>query len=236
MLAKAPDERPQSLRAIAQAFEAIGAGANEISLAPTVSTANGIDREDRAQARRRSIVPFVAAAAVLAAITGGALYMFGRRSTSAAPIDGGARVALAPSIDSAPPPADAAIDAPAADAFIADAPAPKRVVVHKPVAPKVPVEGTVDAGEVRRLVNDQSAQLQICFKTSVEHGGQAKGTLDVYFTIELDGHVRVVDAGGMSGSIGACVSQLVRGTVFPRPTGGPAPVHFPFSFKATPGP
>ena len=41
-------------------------------------------------------------------------------------------------------------------------------------APEVPVEGTVDADEVRRSVNAQSEQLQTCFKTSVEHGGQTK--------------------------------------------------------------
>ncbi|MDB4956756.1 MAG: serine/threonine protein kinase [Myxococcales bacterium] len=232
LLAKAPADRPQSLRAIAQAFEAIGVGANEIALAPTVSTGK------IPQAPRRSIAPLVAGAGVLVAITGGALYMFGKSSTSTVPSASPVRVAVAPPIDSAPPSPDAAIDAPAADASMPDAaPTPKRVVVHRPpAAPKSPVEGTVDASEVRRLVNEQSAELQSCLKTSVKHGGQPKGTLDVYFTIELDGHVRVIEAGGMSGSIGACVSQLVRSTAFPRPTGGPAPVYFPFSFEATPGP
>jgi serine/threonine protein kinase len=236
MLAKSPAARPQSLSDISKAFEAIGGGANEVALAPTISTVGPKRYGGPAIARRRARAPLVVAAGLVVSIAGGAIYLAARPSTSArpiesAPIDGAAKIALAPPIDRATSIPDAQVF----DASVPDAPsAVKHVGVRKPVVPKAPVEGTVDGNAVRALVVAQSERLEECFKTSADHGGQKTGVLDVYFTIELDGRVRVIDTGGMSGSIGACVSQLVRGTTFPRPSDGPAPVHFPIRFDAAP--
>jgi hypothetical protein len=93
--------------------------------------------------------------------------------------------------------------------------------------------GTIDPKAVERVVIGHVDQIQRCFVRGWKRDHSLKGGLTVKFRIALSGRVEKADI--VDDELGSAkVSRCIRGRVlswrFPRPSGGPAVVHYPFSF------
>ena len=93
--------------------------------------------------------------------------------------------------------------------------------------------GTIDADAVERVVIGHVDQVQRCFVRGWKRDHSLKGGLTVKFRIALSGRVEkadIVDDELGSDKVSRCIRSRVLSWRFPRPSGGPAVVHYPFSF------
>ncbi len=95
--------------------------------------------------------------------------------------------------------------------------------------PEVPVGKLPDAG---RVIGGMRSLLRACYRHELDWDPSARGTVRVTATVGPNGEVKSVQTanGGLSSSMGACVSRVVRGAVFGPPEGGSAIVTIPMTF------
>ncbi|APR81135.1 Hypothetical protein A7982_06482 [Minicystis rosea] len=111
----------------------------------------------------------------------------------------------------------------------------KMAEVKKPVGGKSSIEapnviGTVpDAG---RVVAGLRGPLRACYKHALDEDPNMRGSVRVTASIAPNGEVKSAQAAGsgLSSSMIACVSRVVRGAQFGPPEGGGATVVIPMSF------
>lgn len=91
-------------------------------------------------------------------------------------------------------------------------------------------EGTLDKGEIRKVVRAHIDDIRVCYNKVLETDPEARAKLVVDFTIGSDGAVTRSSIGSLEGSaeLGSCVSAAVKTWKFPAPSGGEVAVSYPF--------
>jgi TonB family protein len=96
-------------------------------------------------------------------------------------------------------------------------------------------DGTLDRELVRKVIQDNKAQIRACFESLLNQYPDLSGTVQTQFTIGPDGQVlasKVTQTSTGSKELDLCVSSRVRLWQFPKPKGGGAVVvSYPFLFK-----
>jgi TonB family protein len=96
-------------------------------------------------------------------------------------------------------------------------------------------DGTLDRELVRKVIQDNKAQIRACFESLLNQYPDLSGTVQTQFTIGPNGQVlasKVTQTSTGSKELDLCVSSRVRLWQFPKPKGGGAVVvSYPFLFK-----
>ena len=93
--------------------------------------------------------------------------------------------------------------------------------------------GTISETKVERVVMKNISQVEKCYVRGWKKNPKLKGSLTVKFQISMSGRVQkaeIVDDELGSSNVARCIRSRVLEWPFPEPTGGPAVVHYPFSF------
>lgn len=98
-----------------------------------------------------------------------------------------------------------------------------------------PSSGGLDADVIRRIVRAHLAEVRLCYEQALTRDPAAGGKIEVTFTIGEQGRVTAATAasdGAANKGLGDCIAAAVRRWVFPRPSGGPQTVKYPFVLNA----
>ena len=111
----------------------------------------------------------------------------------------------------------------------------KSAEVKKPVGRATTEPPTVTGGAVPGAggtVAGIRGALRACYKRALDEDPNARGTVRITASIAPNGEVRSTQAsgGGLSSTMIACVSRVVRGAQFNPPEGGGATVVIPMTF------
>lgn len=93
--------------------------------------------------------------------------------------------------------------------------------------------GTISESKVESVVMKHISQIEKCYVRGWKKNPKLKGSLTVKFRISLGGRVQeaeVIDDELGSSKVSRCIRSRVLAWPFPKPTGGPALVHYPFNF------
>ena len=86
------------------------------------------------------------------------------------------------------------------------------------------------------MVEGNQKAVKFCFERAMKKGQQLNGKMEVEFTIAPAGVVSAVDvktAKYKSTEFGDCTAQAIKSWKFPRFTGEPVAVEYPFILSAT---
>jgi hypothetical protein len=124
--------------------------------------------------------------------------------------------------------ANGARDAKADDTGVSGGPRKPIAAANVP-PPDVSVGHVADAA---RVVAGLRGPLRACYKRELDTDPTAKGTIRVTATVGSNGEVRSVQTanGGLSSTMVACVSRVVRSAQFSPPEGGSAIVNIPVMY------
>jgi TonB family protein len=92
-------------------------------------------------------------------------------------------------------------------------------------------EGKLDDDLIRRVVRAHSPEIDACYSEALDRDAEANGIVLVAFTIGTEGKVTAstVERSDIADqALHTCVSDAVRGWLFPRPEGGSVEVRYPF--------
>jgi hypothetical protein len=94
--------------------------------------------------------------------------------------------------------------------------------------------GDLDKNIIRRYIRQKLPQIEYCYQKQLTVKANLEGTITTQFTINGNGAVISVKAGGMGdATVESCVADAIRSIQFPKPTGGGfVNVTYPFTFKA----
>ena len=129
--------------------------------------------------------------------------------------------------------ADAATEAAATDAAATDG--------AKPYLPARPLNNNAPAplSVVESALFTLRPQLNACYRAASEHDPKLVGNATLAVTIGGDGKVTdvsTVSQTGLDAAMVGCLTNVVKGAVFPPPAdGGPAVIKVPLSFRPPPG-
>jgi len=100
------------------------------------------------------------------------------------------------------------------------------------------VSGRMPSEVIRGVLRVQQSSIRHCYQETLRVHPAIEGRMVVHFVIGRDGRVRhATTAGDIDHpQLRECVTQVVRGTPFPRPEGGIITVAFPFVFTLPDGP
>lgn len=112
-------------------------------------------------------------------------------------------------------------------------PAPGPPAVLPPPPSEMTVFGSVDAAEIRRVVEQQRAGIDACVERARGRNPKLEGRVIVKFIISAAGTVvsaQVPLSTIEDEELGNCLTSLIRGCTFPKPKGGGvAIVNYPFA-------
>lgn len=93
-------------------------------------------------------------------------------------------------------------------------------------------DGEIDANRVASIIRGQLGGIRSCYERALRNNPTLAGRLEVHFTIGTSGRVTAANSSGLPASpeVGTCVTQRIRGLVFPTPDGGAVDFSFPFTF------
>lgn len=94
--------------------------------------------------------------------------------------------------------------------------------------------GTIDAEKVETVVFKNIDQVQKCYVRGWKKNNNLKGSLTIKFQIAMSGRVKkaeVIDDELGSSKVSRCIRSRILSWRFSKPTGGPALVHYPFTFS-----
>lgn len=95
-----------------------------------------------------------------------------------------------------------------------------------------PPAGPLDKDSIRREVRAHLKPITFCYEKQLLERPTLAGTTLVEFSIAPDGHVESSVGSGFDAKVDACVADVVKTIVFPKPdTGGALKVNYPFTFK-----
>jgi len=92
-------------------------------------------------------------------------------------------------------------------------------------------EGEIDANRVASIIRGQIGGIRSCYERALRNNPTLAGRLEVRFTIGTSGRVTSASSSGLTPDVASCVTQRIRGLVFPAPTGGSVDFSFPFTFE-----
>ncbi len=98
--------------------------------------------------------------------------------------------------------------------------------------------GDLDKNTIRRYVRQKLPLITYCYEKQLVTKPSLAGTVVTAFTIDGNGRVISVRAGGMgNGDVENCVADIIKSIQFPKPTGGGIVnvTSYPFSFRASGG-
>ena len=96
----------------------------------------------------------------------------------------------------------------------------------------VPSDG-LDRAIIKRYVKRHLSQISYCYEKELLASPNLSGTVSVQFLISSNGTVTSSAGSGMDPTVANCVSSIVKGIEFPKPTnGGSVQVNYPFNFRA----
>ncbi|MEO0604211.1 MAG: AgmX/PglI C-terminal domain-containing protein [Myxococcota bacterium] len=100
---------------------------------------------------------------------------------------------------------------------------------------KMKVQGTLDPGEVTRVVNAHMGAIQACYEREMAKKPGLAGKIQFDWTITTTGTVRGVrvESSTMPSDIVAnCIAAEIKTWRFARPSGGEARIKYPFAFRS----
>ena len=98
------------------------------------------------------------------------------------------------------------------------------------------VSGTLSRTEIQRVVNDHMGSIQHCYEQTLVLMPGLAGRVMLQWIIAPDGQVsrvEIVFSTLQGGGVESCIVGQVRTWRFPRPTGGPVQVRYPFVFRSS---
>ncbi len=98
------------------------------------------------------------------------------------------------------------------------------------------VDGNLDQKAVARSIKRRLGAIKACYNRELKRNPDLKGKIVVRFTIETNGRVGqifVVSNTMGNDKVANCIINKMRRWRFPRPSGGPVGVSFPFVFSAS---
>ena len=104
--------------------------------------------------------------------------------------------------------------------------------VDVPVLP--PTRGRIDPAGAQRVLATRATEVRGCYERALARDATLQGELTVRLRVEADGRVSQTALSGDDALRGAgrCMEAVLRGLVFPAPTGGAATVTVPYVFRA----
>jgi TonB family protein len=116
------------------------------------------------------------------------------------------------------------------EADVGNTTGPRKPVASAMVSPPETMGGRLPDGP--QVVNGLRGMLRACYKHALDEDPNMRGTVRVTAKIGPNGEVSSVQAAnsGLSSSMVACVSRVVRGAQFGPPEGGAAVVNIPMTF------
>ncbi len=102
------------------------------------------------------------------------------------------------------------------------------------VAVLPPTHGRIEPREAQRVLATRATEVRGCYERALARDATLAGELTVRLRVESDGRVSQTSLSGDDALRGAgrCMEGVLRGLVFPAPTGGPATVTVPYVFRA----
>lgn len=120
-------------------------------------------------------------------------------------------------------------------------PKPKDPEPAEPVpASDGPPKGSVAGGslapvEVKKALVARKEDVKACYHALLEKNKKASGKVVIRFTIGEDGKVEetvILNETTLPNETAQCIADVVKGTEFPKPTGGKARITYPWEFTA----
>ncbi len=96
--------------------------------------------------------------------------------------------------------------------------------------------GFLSREEIAKVVNGGAAELQRCYERELLRSSGLEGTITMEWIIGPGGDVTSTRLKGStlrSEEVASCVSGVVKGWKFPKPTGGSVTVTYPFQFRGS---
>ncbi len=113
-----------------------------------------------------------------------------------------------------------------------------RVIPCAGPAPCVIGDGGLDKAVVRRYIRRQLSKIQYCYEKELLANDTLRGSVDIHFLIQLDGHVSTVETSGVSPAVASCVSTVIKSIEFPAQRAGipdqraVTDVRYPITFRS----
>lgn len=120
-------------------------------------------------------------------------------------------------------------------------PKPKDPEPAEPVPDNdAPPKGSVAGGslapvEVKKALVARKEDVKACYHALLEKNKKASGKVVIRFTIGEDGKVEetvILNETTLPNETAQCIADVVKGTEFPKPTGGKARITYPWEFTA----
>lgn len=95
-------------------------------------------------------------------------------------------------------------------------------------------EGRLDKDLIRRVVRAHIPEIRECYNTALQADPEARGKVVIDFTIGEEGKVTraVVGSSDMQdAALPTCMTNAIRGWLFPKPDGGSVQVSYPFALE-----
>ncbi len=99
------------------------------------------------------------------------------------------------------------------------------------------VKGSLSKAEVYDAIQRRARKIQGCYERALLRKPTLAGKISFSWTITMSGGVsglRVKSSTIADASVSKCIIGVLKRIRFPKPTGAPVPVSFPFLFKAAP--
>jgi hypothetical protein len=108
-----------------------------------------------------------------------------------------------------------------------------RPMLPPSVQPGVPnVQGELDKPTIQFTVRQHLARFRLCYERGLVLDPTLAGTVSVMFFIAPDGSVKTASGSGVHPEVSSCVTNVILGLEFPKPTGGGGvQVSYPFTFS-----
>lgn len=96
-------------------------------------------------------------------------------------------------------------------------------------------EGKLPRDAIQKVVRSHDAAIRSCYERALADDAELKGTVEVGFTVGLDGTVSNTSTGPRTDlpdpSVVGCVKKIFQKMEFPMPEGGVVKVSYPIDFK-----
>jgi outer membrane biosynthesis protein TonB len=105
------------------------------------------------------------------------------------------------------------------------------IVLAGPVPAAEPAMPRLAHEAIAKTVNARFGEIRACAEPAMAENARGVGKIVIEWSIELDGSVkklRVKSAATKDQAVASCYSKAIRSWRFPKPTGGPVTVTYPF--------
>ena len=109
-----------------------------------------------------------------------------------------------------------------------------RGVVTAPPARSVEVQGSLDRGEIQKVVNAHVHEIQACYERQLVHDPNLSGKVVAEWAIALTGSVgtvKIKNSTVRATEVSTCIQAAIKRWTFPKPKGGQVTVTYPFVFS-----